>query len=152
MRDPDRRREYDREWKRLDRAKNPAKYAAYKRGYYERNREAVLDSVSEYQADNGDAIREKKRAKYASTSPESRKRDQLKRLYNITLEQWNEMFKAQDGLCAIRREKSARHVDHCHSTNKVRGLLCGTCNTGIGHLRESKAIMLSAISYLEAHA
>lgn len=41
------------------------------------------------------------------------------------------------------------HVDHCHTSNKVRGLLCGGCNVGIGMFREDKAIFLAALAYLE---
>lgn len=40
-------------------------------------------------------------------------------------------------------------IDHCHKTGKVRGLLCKTCNTGIGHLKDDPNILRSAINYLE---
>lgn len=43
------------------------------------------------------------------------------------------------------------HVDHCHNTGKLRGLLCQTCNTGIGHLKDDIQTLQKAIKYLEKH-
>ena len=40
-------------------------------------------------------------------------------------------------------------VDHCHTTGKVRGLLCQSCNTGIGLLKEDTKLFMAAIEYLE---
>lgn len=73
--------------------------------------------------------------------------------YNITLEEYNELLYKQDNSCAICGEHESNltkkmHVDHCHTTGKVRGLLCHSCNTGIGHLKEDKNIMLKAMEYL----
>lgn len=56
----------------------------------------------------------------------------LKRVYGITCEQHQQMWNQQDGRCAICRrefgEKRRNYVDHDHSTHRVRGLLCFTCN------------------------
>lgn len=75
------------------------------------------------------------------------------RKYEITLEQYEEQLKKQDSLCAIchQPQKNNRRldVDHDHITKKLRGLLCASCNTAIGHLRENKEHMLSAIRYLD---
>lgn len=68
------------------------------------------------------------------------------------------MFKKQNGLCAIcnkpefaitRKKKRMLSVDHCHKTGKVRGLLCGNCNIGIGLFKENKESLWMAIKYLE---
>jgi len=65
----------------------------------------------------------------------------------------------QGGLCAICRRKPKRsrkkrmrrlEVDHCHSTNKVRGLLCGNCNTTLGQCDDDTERLLAAIAYLVA--
>lgn len=75
--------------------------------------------------------------------------------YGITAEQWDEMFAEQGGLCAICRgpEEDVHrfHVDHCHESGKVRGLLCHSCNTGIGHFREDPSILQNAAAYVASH-
>lgn len=40
------------------------------------------------------------------------------------------------------------YVDHCHTTGKVRGILCGNCNTGLGHFKDSPMLLQRAIEYL----
>ena len=72
--------------------------------------------------------------------------------YGLTPEQFYEMHKKQNGKCAICNQepktKRGLHVDHCHTSNRVRGLLCHGCNTGIGAMKENVSIMRNAISYL----
>jgi Recombination endonuclease VII len=80
----------------------------------------------------------------------------LKKMYGITLDQFAAMLAEQGSVCAIckadtPRGKGAWHVDHCHSTGRVRGLLCHDCNTGIGKLKDSPQLLRDAISYLEKH-
>lgn len=48
--------------------------------------------------------------------------------------------------------KRALAVDHCHQTRKLRGLLCGSCNRGIGLLGDSVERMEAALSYLKKAA
>jgi len=62
---------------------------------------------------------------------------QLKRLYGITLETYNQMFESQQGACLLcnthqSQLKTALHVDHDHESGKVRGLLCFECNKRLG--------------------
>ena len=78
----------------------------------------------------------------------------LKRLYGITLQQYENMLENQKGNCAICEKDSKSlsrklHVDHCHTTGKIRGLLCSNCNTGLGNLKENKNLLLKAIKYIE---
>jgi hypothetical protein len=90
--------------------------------------------------------------------PESRMalRDRnLKRRYGISLDEYDAMFDEQNGKCAIcnTEEPGGKYkhfaVDHCHETGKVRGLLCGNCNTGIGLLGDNINNFSAAILYLE---
>lgn len=79
----------------------------------------------------------------------TRRRNSLKKLYGITLEEWQRMFDSQEGKCAICGFRVASETDHCHRTGKVRGLLCSSCNLSIGALEESIVTLESAIKYLK---
>jgi hypothetical protein len=63
------------------------------------------------------------------------------------------MVAAQNGACKVCNEVPTEtlRVDHCHVTGRVRGLLCRKCNTGLGMLRDSVAIVASALEYLRCH-
>lgn len=77
----------------------------------------------------------------------------LKKRYSITVDEYDALHAAQQGICAIcKSETDKLVVDHDHNTGKVRGLLCNTCNLGIGGLKDSPTILLSAIDYLETSA
>jgi hypothetical protein len=70
--------------------------------------------------------------------------------YGITLEQRNEMIEAQDNKCLIcSDELNVPHVDHCHETKHVRGILCARCNMGLGYFKDDPQRLASAITYLE---
>lgn len=75
--------------------------------------------------------------------------------YGITLEQYDELVAAQGGRCAICRtvepggKSKVWHVDHCHTSNRVRGLLCGHCNRGLGQFADDPTRLRSAADYLE---
>lgn len=59
------------------------------------------------------------------------------------------MIENQKGLCLICTEKPEKlFIDNCHETGKVRGLLCSSCNTGIGMLKDDPDVLRAAISYL----
>ncbi|WP_431832476.1 endonuclease VII domain-containing protein [Brucella melitensis] len=77
----------------------------------------------------------------------------LKRLYGITLEEYEAMLLKQDGVCAIcglteRVEGRALAVDHCHATGAVRGLLCSACNIALGKFEDDTERLRKAITYL----
>lgn len=71
------------------------------------------------------------------------------------------MHAAQGGRCAICRTPVANileydgdarlstHVDHCHTTGAVRGILCRDCNTGLGGFRDDPERLRAAMAYLE---
>lgn len=79
------------------------------------------------------------------------------RNYGLTSEEYKELQSKQDGKCDICKvemttEGGTREcVDHCHTTGKVRGLLCGRCNSGIGFLMDDIENLNAAIVYLEKH-
>lgn len=83
------------------------------------------------------------------------RRSKLKCKYGITQEQYEKMLLSQNGVCAICFNPSADdrrlHIDHCHTTNKIRGLLCHKCNNGLGIFRDNPTILQSAVDYLILH-
>jgi hypothetical protein len=72
----------------------------------------------------------------------------LNRAYGISDEVFQQMVVDQGGRCLICRRKRKLCVDHCHTTGKVRGLLCQPCNKGIGALRDDPELVLRAAEYL----
>jgi hypothetical protein len=73
----------------------------------------------------------------------------LVRRYGISAADADRMLEEQNGLCAICTEKPAEHVDHCHDSGRVRGLLCFNCNGGLGQFGDRVDILSRAIDYLE---
>lgn len=75
--------------------------------------------------------------------------------YGLAPGQYDEMVRAQDDRCAICRTPDAGgrrwHVDHDHGTGKVRGLLCSSCNLGIGKMQDNPARLRAAAAYIEQH-
>lgn len=72
----------------------------------------------------------------------------LKRRYSPTADEVAAMVAAQGGTCAICEVKPAEHVDHDHETGDVRGILCFTCNVGLGNFQDDPARLLLAHRYL----
>lgn len=71
------------------------------------------------------------------------------RYYGISQAQLRAIEAEQNGRCAICKEQKKLQIDHCHSTGVVRGLLCVTCNTGLGKLGDDLATLRRAVAYLE---
>lgn len=83
-----------------------------------------------------------------------KRRDQyLKRKYGISLQQYNEILQKQNGGCGICGRppdvfKRSLAVDHCHRTNRVRGILCPFCNRGLRYYRDDPDVMERGGRYL----
>ena len=75
----------------------------------------------------------------------------LRRTFGITLDQYNEMLAEQDGTCKVchKVDTTDLAVDHCHSTGKVRGLLCGPCNRALGLAYDDPKLLRALAEYLE---
>jgi hypothetical protein len=82
---------------------------------------------------------------------------QKKNKYGLSKEQYNDLYIKQDYKCAICEVKESElkdkrkklFVDHCHSSNKVRGLLCTRCNTLLGNAKDDIETLKKAIDYLK---
>jgi hypothetical protein len=82
------------------------------------------------------------------------RRSNLKLRYGITPEQYEQMFRDQNGVCAICSEPPLKErlcVDHDHKTGAVRELLCKDCNVAIARFRENPDSLAAAINYLNKH-
>ncbi len=106
----------------------------------------------DYRRTNPDSGRRAAKKWYQNGGSNKIRENRLLKKYGISLRQFEEIEKAQNGKCAIcgMVPTSTRlHVDHCHKTGKVRGLLCVVCNRGIGQFSESVELLHSAARYLE---
>ena len=79
----------------------------------------------------------------------------IKRLYGISIEEYEAMLEKQGKACYICNSfptsKKFLCVDHCHTTGKIRGLLCDPCNKALGLLKEDKARLENMIRYIDEH-
>lgn len=153
---------YNREW----RARNPEKIKEHSKRSREKNKDKIRARQRQWVEDNRDYVREKGKRRYQDNK--DRQADQMmQRRVNMTLQQYDEMLASQGGGCAICGTTESRKgtkvirfsVDHDRSCcpddiscgKCVRGLLCGHCNVGIGHLRDSVDLLTSAVAYLTHH-
>ena len=101
----------------------------------------------------------KSRLRAIQRDPDYDRRLDLQKKYGVTVEWYDAALVAQEFACAICKKPEADNdkrlgkpmrlsVDHCHDTNKVRGLLCNTCNRAIGLLKHDIGAMHSAVAYL----
>ena len=128
------------------------------RAYRARNKERILATLKDKRANDPDFRARKRESdrRYRLANPDRAKNADLVKKYGITLEQYREMKAAQGGRCAIcervpvgEGKRGTLAVDHCHATGCVRGLLCESCNRGIGLMGESVAALTKAALYLQ---
>jgi hypothetical protein len=90
---------------------------------------------------------------YMSRLNETRRKHDLKRNYGISADEYATLHEAQGGKCRICGGSGGKRrlaVDHCHSTGVVRGLLCTSCNQGLGYFKDDVERMRRAIAYVLA--
>jgi hypothetical protein len=73
---------------------------------------------------------------------------QILRKYKLTKQQYESLVAEQGGVCAICGDGVKLSVDHNHTTNKVRGLLCTSCNIGLGLFKDNVKRLYGAIEYI----
>ena len=145
------RQEYNRRWV----VKNGDKIKAYHEKTKERRnaRRRELYAKDEYRRTN--AIKSAK--EYRENNPTARRNNDLLNKYGISLEEYTTILESQNGGCAICGRSQnidsefGLHVDHDHDTGKVRGILCSSCNLGLGKFAHECDRLKNAIAYLEAH-
>ncbi len=115
-------------------------------------------NVKEWVQRNRERVNASNRKRYNSLTTEQkreRNRKQQVSLYGLTIEQYDAMLKKQNYVCAIcgksekNTSKGVLSIDHNHSDNKVRGLLCDSCNRGLGYFYDNVSFLYNAINYLK---
>jgi hypothetical protein len=145
--------------------------AKYYKKYYTKNKDKVLKKSRELAATPARKLYMKEYRKanrkkclsyyrnYKMRNPDVAKNGHLRRKFNITKETYDLMLTAQNGVCAICLcpETRTHHktgklkdlsVDHCHTTGKIRGLLCFSCNSSLGKFKDCIETLQRAIQYL----
>lgn len=154
VRCPDCRSKHYAEKSRTWKLANPDKVRANKRASHARHREANNARSRDYRAANLERDHARS-AEWRGRNPDRRKDWWLRTKFGITLDDFNALMEKQDGRCAICRttDPGGRWgtfvVDHCHKTDKVRGLLCKGCNQGIGLLCDDPGRLRRAADYVE---
>lgn len=97
--------------------------------------------------------------RYRDANPEAIKSQKLLNAFGIDILEYNKLLEAQDGVCAICNKKESvvgnnnklksLAVDHCHTTGRIRGLLCQKCNQALGLFEDSIENLISATNYLK---
>jgi hypothetical protein len=120
--------------------------------WYQKNREREIARVRQWQVENADR-RRAYMEEYASSGKKRVKDHEsyLRRTFGFTPTEYEALFDAQGGLCAICEARPAVHLDHDHETGRVRGALCFGCNGGLGQFGDDPDLFRRAIEYLERH-
>lgn len=170
-------------WRERAKARNRERYAtdpAYReakkasvKDHRQRNRDKINSAIRAKRSVDPESARALERARRAADPEKFRERDRrykeknpervkakarrtnLRKLYGLTLDQFDALVKRQLDRCIICEvafvgmESSKIHVDHCHRTGRVRGVLCSACNLLIGHAREDAHTLRRAVAYIE---
>lgn len=117
-----------------------------------------VNNNNKWVKDNLDHVNKKQKVSYYADLDKIRNKE-LKHKFGITKSEYDIIHKSQDGKCKICNKPESTlgrngkmrplAVDHDHLNDKIRGLLCARCNTGIGLLYEDISILESAIKYIE---
>jgi len=78
--------------------------------------------------------------------------DHLMRQYGLTEAERDELIVSQGGVCCICLSAPPAHVDHCHETGRVRGVLCFSCNAALGQFKDRPDVIRRAATYVEGNA
>lgn len=121
----------------------------YRKQYYIKNKQKSIKQSANWNSNNKEA-RKNTIFKYESSKKgKMAKRKKVLKKYGLTLENYETLYKNQEGKCAIcETHYEVLCVDHDHKTNKVRGLLCKSCNKGLGIFGDTENGVQKALQYL----
>ncbi len=122
---------------------------AYQKAYRDNNPERTKELRIAWQAKNRQKVNAQG-SEWRKANPNKVRSFKLKTRYGITQEDYLIMYAEQKGICKICEKYFEKLVvDHCHTTLKIRGLLCQKCNAGIGFLTENENALNNAIKYVK---
>ena len=142
MKTKEQQAEYMRKWRAANKEKNAKYQNEYHKEYRKKNREKLDARNIQWRKENYQQDKD--------TMFEAR----LRRRYNLTLKEYNNLIAEQNNCCKVcgkhgsDNKTGKLYIDHCHTTNKVRGLLCMECNTALGLLKDDTKRIESLLSYL----
>ena len=135
--------------------KDKEEYKEKRRAWQRANKGKTLAATKSWQSRNPDKVKTA-RKNYRTENPEKIKTSRRRcgiRTYGITPEHYALMLTAQAGRCAICHKppggKQQLGIDHCHTRDHVRGLLCNNCNNGLGRFKDNPDLLRAAADYLE---
>jgi hypothetical protein len=136
-----------------ERIRNKEKIKAESKEYYDTHKKERIEYSKEYRKNNVEKIR-KYRRQYDKNNSLKKKNTDIKRKYGITLEEYNIIHNKQENKCLICGKHQSEikipfAIDHNHKTGKIRGLLCGKCNLGLGYFDDNINLLLKAVKYLK---
>jgi hypothetical protein len=141
-------KEWRRKYRETPEAKERAKEYSRK---YSLTPEAKANNLKYRSTEKWKETRRKYQAKVKSEG--LWRKYQLKYAYGLSVKEWESIFISQGSKCAIcfRTEHGGTnwHTDHCHSSGKVRGILCHNCNVMLGAAKDEIPNLLSAVRYLQ---
>jgi len=120
---------------KTQREKHAEKRKAQKKAWYYANQRHAISKSRKWYKDHTDRHRD----------------GRFRRVYGITLVEYNALLEKQGGTCAVCHRPPGRlrlAVDHDHTSGKVRGLLCQACNQGLGFFKDHPNLLADAIEYL----
>jgi hypothetical protein len=135
----------------------------YKREWVKLNKKKISKYMQDYRKNHSKKLNKMNKAwrnSHTEHLKKYRNNQDIKFLYNITREEYNNILNKQNGVCAIcgnqeiiihgvTKQIMKLSVDHNHKTGKVRGLLCGHCNKALGGFKDNQEILNRAILYLK---
>ena len=132
---------------------NHEKILLHQKDYHSRNKEKVNLKHREWHMKNKKLVSDRHKL-YAKINPSYNKTRSLKNLYGITFEQKNQMIIDQNGLCGCCEKPLGIisrniHTDHDHDSKIVRKILCKSCNSALGFVKEDINVALKLVEYIK---
>lgn len=96
--------------------------------------------------------RKRNKRKHSEQNLKHQLRWKLKNIYNATIEDYEYIVNRSGGLCEICKKETKLYIDHDHITGKLRGMICNSCNLGLGKLGDSVKALELALEYLKRNS